>query len=138
MIAFAAGLVTFVLLDGVWLGLLMGGVYRTALGPLARTHPDGSLAPIGLAAVPVYVLLALGEYWFIVPRAAGAAWTTAAVGGWRSASSPTACTTSRTGRRSEATALAWHSSILPGACARARSSRSSCDRSRASGTSPTD
>lgn len=81
MIALGAGLVTYMLLDGVWLGLLMGGFYRTALGPLARTTPDGSLAPIWLAALPVYVLLALGQYWFVAPRAAGGPALEAAVWG---------------------------------------------------------
>lgn len=81
MIRVGIGLVSYMLLDGVWLGLVMGGFYRTALGPLARTDPDGSLAPIWLAALPVYVLLALGQYWFVVPRGAGASLAAAAAWG---------------------------------------------------------
>lgn len=60
--------VTIVVLDGLWLGVVMGSFYRTALGPIARTAADGSLAPIWAAAAPVYVLLALGQYLFVMPR----------------------------------------------------------------------
>ena len=59
------------MLDGLWLGVVMSGFYRTALGPIARTAADGSLAPLWLVAAPVYVLLALGEVVFVMPRAAG-------------------------------------------------------------------
>ena len=65
---FATALAGFMVLDGLWLGVVMGGYYRTALGPIARTAPDGSLAPIWAVVLPVYVLLALGEVWFVVPR----------------------------------------------------------------------
>ncbi len=68
------GIVSIVVLDGVWLGVLMGGFYRTALGPIARTSADGSLAPIWAAAAPVYVLLALGQYLFVMPKVAPGAY----------------------------------------------------------------
>jgi uncharacterized membrane protein len=71
MLAVLVGFVTFIALDGLWLGVLMGRFYRTALGPIARTAADGSLAPMWLAAAPVYLLLALGEWWFVLPKAAG-------------------------------------------------------------------
>jgi len=81
MLALLAGFVTFIALDGLWLGVVMGRFYRTALGPIARTAPDGSLAPIWLAAVPVYLLLALGESWFVLPRVVGQGFSAAAFWG---------------------------------------------------------
>lgn len=69
-----AGIVSIVLLDLLWLGALMGGFYRTALGPIARTAADGSLTPIWAAAAPVYLLLALGQYAFVMPKVAPGAY----------------------------------------------------------------
>jgi uncharacterized membrane protein len=65
---FAAALVSFLVLDGLWLGVIMKTFYRTALGPIARTASDGSLAPIWAVALPVYALLALGITLFVFPR----------------------------------------------------------------------
>lgn len=39
LIAYVATLVTFLLLDGVWLGLLMAPTYRELLGPLMLEKP---------------------------------------------------------------------------------------------------
>ena len=50
----AVGVVTFMLLDGLWLGLLMTGFYRERLAPIARMA-DGGLAPNWYAALAVYV-----------------------------------------------------------------------------------
>lgn len=69
---FAVALISFAVLDGVWLGVVMAGFYRRMLGPLARTAADGSLAPIWAVALPVYLLLALGETWFVAPKLQGA------------------------------------------------------------------
>ena len=69
---FALGVATFASLDAVWLGVVMRGFYRDSLAPLARTGADGTLAPIWAAAVPVYVLLALGVLLFVLPRATSA------------------------------------------------------------------
>ena len=69
------GLLAFVLLDGVWLGLVMRQFYRDRLAPIARMN-GGSLAPDWLAAGLVYVALGAGLAVFVVPRAttvAGAA-----------------------------------------------------------------
>lgn len=81
MRAFFAGLVAFMALDGLWLGVVMKQFYRTALGPIARTNPDGSLAPIWAVALPVYVLLALGQVWFVLPKTAGGSTANAAMWG---------------------------------------------------------
>jgi uncharacterized membrane protein len=67
---FLIALAGFAVLDGIWLGVVMKTFYRTALGPIARTGPDGSLTPIWAVAVPVYALLALGEVLFVLPRIA--------------------------------------------------------------------
>jgi uncharacterized membrane protein len=68
----AVALLSYIVLDGLWLGVFMSGFYRSGLGPLARLAPDGSLAPLWLVAAPVYLLLAFGQVWFVMPRAAGA------------------------------------------------------------------
>lgn len=64
----AVGVVTFMLLDGLWLGLLMTGFYRERLAPIARMA-DGGLAPNWYAALAVYVCLGVGLAVFAVPRA---------------------------------------------------------------------
>jgi uncharacterized membrane protein len=68
---FVVALAGFVCLDGIWLGLVMKGFYRTALGPIGRTAPDGALTPLWGVVACVYVLLALGETVFVWPRIAG-------------------------------------------------------------------
>jgi len=64
----AAGAVAFMVLDGVWLGLLMKNFYREQLGPIVRLS-DGAIAPNWPAALVVYVLLGTGLALFVVPRA---------------------------------------------------------------------
>jgi len=60
----------FLILDGLWLGLLMTDFYKDALGSLARrSGPD--FAPVVWAALVVYALLPLGTFLFVLPRAAG-------------------------------------------------------------------
>ena len=62
------GILSFVVLDGLWLGFAMKSFYRDHLGPIALTAVDGSLAPIWTAAAPVYLLMALGLAVFVMPR----------------------------------------------------------------------
>lgn len=62
------GIVSFIVLDGLWLGAVMNGFYREHLGPIAMTAADGALAPIWAATVPVYILMALGVAVFVLPR----------------------------------------------------------------------
>ena len=52
----ALGAVVFMVLDGVWLGVLMKNFYRHQLGPIVRLA-DGGIAPNWPAAFVVYVLL---------------------------------------------------------------------------------
>ena len=64
----ALGAVGFMVLDGVWLGLLMKNFYREQLAPIARLA-NGGMAPNWPAAFVVYVLLGTGIALFVVPRA---------------------------------------------------------------------
>ena len=64
----AVGAVAFMVLDGVWLGLLMKNFYREQLAPIVRLA-DGGIAPNWPAAFVVYALLGAGIALFVVPRA---------------------------------------------------------------------
>ena len=64
----ALGAVAFMVLDGVWLGLLMKNFYRDQLAPIVRLA-DGGIAPNWPAAFVVYVLLGTGIALFVIPRA---------------------------------------------------------------------
>ena len=65
----AIGAVAFMVLDGVWLGLLMKNFYREQLAPIVRMV-DGGMAPNWPAAFVVYALLGTGIAFFVIPRAA--------------------------------------------------------------------
>ncbi len=64
----ATGAVAFMVLDGVWLGLLMTDFYRAQLAPIVRLS-NGGIAPNWPAALVVYVLLGTGIALFVMPRA---------------------------------------------------------------------
>ena len=64
---FLVALVSFGVLDGLWLGLLMGGFYRSQLSLIARMSGH-KLAPLWTPALLVYVLLAFGIVAFVLPR----------------------------------------------------------------------
>ena len=55
------------ILDGIWLGLIATAFYKNELGTMARRQGD-VLTPIWSAAVVVYLVLALGIIWFVLPR----------------------------------------------------------------------
>jgi len=65
----AIGAVAFMVLDGVWLGLLMKDFYREQLAPIVRLGAGG-MAPNWPAAFAVYALLGTGIAFFVIPRAA--------------------------------------------------------------------
>ena len=65
----ALGAVTFMVLDGIWLGLLMKHFYREQLAPIVRLA-NGGIAPNWPAALVVYALLGSGIALFVIPRAA--------------------------------------------------------------------
>ena len=64
---FLVAFVSFGLLDSLWLGLLMGGFYRSQLAPIARMSGK-KLAPLWGPALFVYILLAFGIVTFVLPR----------------------------------------------------------------------
>ena len=64
----AIGAVAFMVLDGVWLGVLMKNFYRDQLAPIVRLA-DGRIAPNWPAAFVVYALLGTGIAVFVIPRA---------------------------------------------------------------------
>jgi uncharacterized membrane protein len=66
--AAAIGAVVFMVLDGMWLGVLMKNFYRDQLPPIVRLV-DGGIAPNWPAALVVYVLLGAGIALFVIPRA---------------------------------------------------------------------
>lgn len=68
LLQLGAGLLAFVVLDGLWLGVLMTDFYVSRLLPIARMT-DGRFTPLWPAASLVYVLLSLGIGVFVVPRA---------------------------------------------------------------------
>lgn len=63
------GLVVFIVVDAVWLGLLANGFYKRELGPLLRQHSNGNLDPRILPAVLLYALIVLGLALFALPKA---------------------------------------------------------------------
>jgi uncharacterized membrane protein len=63
------GLVVFILMDAVWLGLLANGFYKRELGPLLRQHSNGNLDPRIMPAVLLYALIVLGLALFALPKA---------------------------------------------------------------------
>jgi uncharacterized membrane protein len=65
----AIGAVAFMVLDGIWLGVLMKNFYRDQMAPIVRLS-DGGIAPNWPAALVVYALLGTGIALFVMPRAA--------------------------------------------------------------------
>ena len=65
----AIGAVAFMVLGGIWLGLLMKNFYRQQLAPIVRLADDGGIAPNWPAAFVVYAMLGLGIAVFVIPRA---------------------------------------------------------------------
>lgn len=63
----ALGAVIFMVLDGLWLGVLMKHFYRDQLAPIVRLV-DGGIAPNWPAALVVYVLLGAGIALFVIPQ----------------------------------------------------------------------
>jgi len=67
----AIGAVAFMVLDGIWLGLVMKNFYRDQLAPIVRLG-NGGIAPNWPAAFVVYALLGAGIALFVIPRASTA------------------------------------------------------------------
>ena len=67
---FLSALVTILICDAIWLGLLAKDFYFSQLGNLARKS-GGKLAPIWTPALILYALMALGFVVFVLPKVAG-------------------------------------------------------------------
>jgi uncharacterized membrane protein len=67
----AVGALAFMVLDGVWLGVLMKHFYRDQLAPIVRLA-NGGIAPNWPSALVVYALLGTGIALFVIPRASTA------------------------------------------------------------------
>ena len=65
---FGVSLVTLLILDGLWLGVIMTDFYRRSLAPVARMA-DGGLDPIWPVAGLVYPVIAAGLTIFVLSRA---------------------------------------------------------------------
>lgn len=78
---FAAGLVAFLALDLVWIGLIANQFYKRELAAIARMDGDNFAIRLGPALV-LYPLIILGLQVFALPRATpGVLWTSTAWGG---------------------------------------------------------
>ncbi len=78
---FGAGLVTFLALDFVWIGVVANQFYKRELAAIARMNGDNFAIRPGPAMV-LYPLIIIGLQLFVLPRAAGGPlWLTAAWGG---------------------------------------------------------
>jgi len=64
-------IIVLLIFDGIWLGLIATSFYKNELGALARREGD-VLTPIWSAALVVYLALALGILWFVLPRVSAA------------------------------------------------------------------
>lgn len=64
----AVGLVAFVAMDLLWIGLLANSFYRRELGPLLRMNGD-ALDPRLVPACLMYALIVAGLVLFALPRA---------------------------------------------------------------------
>jgi uncharacterized membrane protein len=68
LVGTAVGAISFAVLDGLWLGLVMSGFYREQLAAIGRIEND-RFVPNWPAAAVVYVLLGAGLALFAAPRA---------------------------------------------------------------------
>lgn len=70
LILFLCTIITILALDMLWLGVLAKNLYAVNIGELLRKS-DGLMAPIWWAAAVVYVCIALGIIFFVLPKANG-------------------------------------------------------------------
>ena len=63
---------TFLILDGIWLGIIAKKMYVDAFGQIMRLS-DGAIQPYWPAAIVVYFALILGILVFVIPKAQGSA-----------------------------------------------------------------
>ncbi len=81
MKVFAASILSFIVLDAIWLGFIAKPFYLKEMANTARIV-DGSVQPVFWAAGLVYLFLALGISYFVIPRVpVDAGWTVALFNG---------------------------------------------------------
>lgn len=77
---FGAGLMTFLCLDLVWIGLVANQFYKRELAEIARMEGGNFAIRLGPALV-LYPLIILGLLLFALPRAEGGPWWAGAAWG---------------------------------------------------------
>lgn len=76
LIAYGFTAIAFLVIDGIWLGLIARGFYKSQMGDLMSPNP--SIA----AATVFYLIFVFGLVWFAVsPAIASGSWTTALING---------------------------------------------------------
>lgn len=70
IILFFVTLITVFIMDMIWLGYFAKQMYADNIGMLLRKSA-GNLAPIWPAAILVYVCIAIGITYFVLPKANG-------------------------------------------------------------------
>ena len=80
---YVTALLTFAVLDALWIGVFMKGFYNSEFGEIARRH-EGAMSPRWPAAILVYLLIPLGIVLFVRPAMGGSA-TILQAAGWGAA-----------------------------------------------------
>ena len=66
-------IITFLILDAIWVGLIATKLYTNTIGHLLRMS-GGQIQPNWLAAIVVYIALIIGVLVFAIPKAHGNPW----------------------------------------------------------------
>jgi uncharacterized membrane protein len=67
---FLVTIISVIMLDMIWLGVIAKNIYAQNIGGLLRKSGD-AMDPIWWAAVAVYVFIAIGILFFVIPKAHG-------------------------------------------------------------------
>lgn len=70
IILFFSSIASIVVLDMIWLGAIAKNLYMDNLGVLLRKS-NGTMSPIIWPAIIVYICIALGILFFVLPKAHG-------------------------------------------------------------------
>ena len=66
-------IITFLILDTLWLGFIAKQLYINQFGSMLRLV-NGSIRPLWLPAIGVYIVLIAGILLFVIPKAHGNIW----------------------------------------------------------------
>ena len=75
-----AAMVTALVLDGLWLGLIMSNFYKTQLSGFLRFKSGDQMDPILWAAGIVYLLIPAGVVLFVLPKVSAENWVSESLG----------------------------------------------------------